>query len=88
MTQNKSMNSLIELPEWHLIQSIRYSLPRATYATSDTIASIRGLWPQLSSATRRVILKDIKEALERNTCMQSIDQYNWRKLFTELQEHE
>jgi len=85
MTQNKSMNSLIELPEWHLIQSIRYSLPRATY---DNIATLRDLWPQLSSATRRVILKDIKEALERNTCMQSIDQYNWRKLFTELQEHE
>lgn len=46
--------------------SVRYALGRSTYVVGDVAALVRALWPSLDPRTRSVVLRDLREAIERD----------------------
>ncbi|MGD9613790.1 MAG: hypothetical protein AB7H90_01185 [Alphaproteobacteria bacterium] len=90
---------LPELPPSHLgydeetmlLCAFRYCLGRMTYVVGDCQRWIRDRWDRLSPGMREVILRDLREALQRDAQgRQSIgmdmDRRMWTRLLEDLED--
>jgi len=63
-----------------MISAVRYALGRATYIVWDTCREVRAVWSDCSENTRRVIRRDVEDALPTGPQGTSIDDDEWRSL--------
>ncbi len=54
----------LRVPEWVVIQSVRYGFYRRSYALEMTCDHLRDAWQHLSEDTRIVIRRDLDEAID------------------------
>lgn len=64
MEQDRTLDSLIEVPEWAVISAVRYALGRSSYAVGETVDLVRSLWPRLSDGAREIIRRDLEEHIK------------------------
>lgn len=79
----------VEVPEWVLLQSVRYALPRRSYAVNETAEHLIGIWTRLTKETRSIILRDISEehalwARQNREHRSPIEERTWRDTFNKL----
>lgn len=60
-----SMDARITVPEWVLINAMRYAMGRMTYVTSDTADLVLALWPTLSDDARNILRQDMETEFAR-----------------------
>lgn len=79
----------VTVPEWVVLQSVRYALPRRSAAASQTAEHLVSIWAKLTKATRSVILRDISEehalwARQNREHRSPIDERTWRDTLNRL----
>lgn len=68
-----------------LISAVRYAVGRRTYIVGEAVGWIEKRWANLSPACKRVLLRDLKEEIERNERMpgslgSDLDEAAWIRL--------
>jgi hypothetical protein len=67
-----------------LINSVRYCLTRHSYAPSECADLIRSHWAEIPENTKRIIIRDIDEAIREDAwkafCWPDDIHYNWTSL--------
>ena len=63
-----------------VIAAFRYCLGRASYIVGDCVDWLRQIWPELSDRDRRLIKKEIIEALSLGRAGHERDRYEWLKV--------
>lgn len=69
------------IDESMLICAVRYCLGRSTYVVGEADGWVRTAWPCLSAATRRTLIRDVSDHLERDQGM-TCDRATWRDLLS------
>ena len=62
------------------IAAVRYCLPRSSYITEACCEWVRENWQAMTCNTRDVILRDVREALERGEVGHAMDAREWERL--------
>lgn len=63
-----------------VIAAFRYCLGRRTYIVSDCVAWLIEIWPQLEDRDKRLIKKEVNEALIMNQAGDDCDKNEWIKI--------
>jgi hypothetical protein len=63
-----------------VIAAFRYCLGRRTYIVSDCVAWLREIWPLLVSRDKRLIKKEVDEALSAGRAGDHCDRDEWIKI--------
>jgi hypothetical protein len=63
-----------------LVAAVRYQLPRMTYGSGIVVDAVCAAWPSLAAGERAVILRDVREALERDNAGMDCDRREWQRL--------
>ena len=53
------------IPDWMIIDAVRYAIGRCTYQVSVTAEWIITHWAEIPCGTQEIIKRDIEEAFER-----------------------
>lgn len=61
----KMQADIIRIPDWMVVDAVRYALGRATYQVSVTCQWLREQWPSLPESTRQQISRDIEQEFVR-----------------------
>ena len=73
--------------ETMIICAVRYALPRQSYMPHLVAEWLRGHWLDLSVKTRSIIIRDIRESIDRGECgSDSIDKPMWARLLVDLEQ--
>lgn len=63
-----------------LIYGFRYALKRSSYAVRTVTAAITKAWPQLPEHERRLIQREIREAIETGCYGMECDKQTWERI--------
>lgn len=79
----------ILVPEWVILQSVRYALPRHTAAVKETADHLISIWRTLTPESRSIILRDITDehslrARQHRQHRSEIDERIWRDTLNQL----
>lgn len=67
------------LPSGLIVSAVRYALGRSTYVVGETCAYLREHWQEIPEGHREVILRDIREEMERDGGMEC-DRREWARV--------
>ena len=74
----------ITVDESILEYAVRYALGRQSYSVYDVIVTIDAQWKNISSRSKFVILKDIKEHLDKNPEEPADIRNYWKTIYDKL----
>lgn len=57
------MDAELPLPEWVLVDAVRYAFGRQSYRVADTTALVSRVWPVLSQRARDAIVRDVENEI-------------------------
>lgn len=63
-----------------LIAAFRYALGRMTYMPSVICKVLQDNWKDLTESDRKLIQREIQEAIDRNLAGMSCDVNNWKEI--------
>lgn len=66
---------MVKLPDWMVIDSVRYALGRTSYQVGVTARWLVTYWNSLPESAREIIQRDIEEAFDRD----DRDRETWRE---------
>lgn len=71
------MSNRVTVDEQMLVSAVRYALGRQTYIVGWTVEEVVRAWPQLTTALRGLIIRDVTDAAER---FSDIDRPEWNRI--------
>ncbi len=72
----------MKIEPWMIISAFRYSLGRRTYVVSECVDWLTENWQWVNESTKKIILREIKEAIDSNLCGDPCDCSDWREILT------
>lgn len=70
----------LPIPDWMVIDSVRYALGRATYQVSTTTEWLQEHWGELDIHTRAVVVRDVSHAFETDRVGMDMDRTCWARV--------
>lgn len=64
----------------------RYCLGRRSYIVSDCIGWLLHIWPHVNKNTREIIIRDTKEAIEKECAGMKMDSDEWQAFLDKVVE--
>ncbi|HUU59047.1 MAG TPA: hypothetical protein VMZ50_05855 [Phycisphaerae bacterium] len=71
------MDAELPLPEWILVDAVRYAFCRRSYVVGDTTRLVRRVWPMLSPKAREVIVRDVENEVGLHDRMAKTGSPRW-----------
>lgn len=84
--------NLGEIPDWLVVNAVRYATGRATYVVQETVEWLLASWPRLPGPVQEQIRRDIESEFRRDDDVRSqgytqylplghdIDRQQWEKV--------
>lgn len=69
----------VECPDLMIMAAFRYCLGRQTYIASECAEWLEKIWPEITPSTQELIIKEIKEAINKGR-ISDIDLHAWERL--------